>query len=74
MQIIIEIPEAQRTRILNALAKAWNYQEVVDGEPNNQTKAQFIRQVLIQNIKRTVHKQEVEEATQALSINEVEVT
>jgi hypothetical protein len=76
--ITLTIPDAQATRVLNALATQWGYLSVLpDGTANPQTKAQFVKAELARYCKRVVVAYEAAQAaaTQSTtSTNEVDVT
>jgi hypothetical protein len=84
MQLVINIDDTQRHRVLNALSKHYGYQDkVVD--PNNlnvvqsfidnpQTKAQFVKQQIIEHIKNIVKQVELDEARRNLTVEAVDVS
>lgn len=50
----INIPDNQVTRVNDAIAALFNYQATINGSPNPETKAQFARRMVIENLKRLV--------------------
>lgn len=84
MQLTINIEDTQRHRVLNALSTYYGYQDrVVD--PNNLnvvqtyidnplTKAQFVKQQIVEHIKNIVKQVELDEARRNLTVESVDVT
>jgi hypothetical protein len=54
----ITIPEAVAPRVLDAVCGSLGYQDTVDGQPNPETKAQFVRRMLKQSIRDMVRDYE----------------
>ena len=59
LQVCVDAPAAQRTRILDAFTAAYNYQPTVRNAqgvdiPNPQTRAQFMKQKLAEYVRETV--------------------
>jgi hypothetical protein len=50
----ITIPDNQVSRVNDAIAALYNYQATINGSPNPETKAQFSRRMIIENLKRLV--------------------
>lgn len=50
----ITIPDNQVARVNDAIAALFNYQTTINGSPNPETKAQFSRRMIIENLKRLV--------------------
>jgi hypothetical protein len=62
MTITINIPDAVSNRVLNGFASAQGYQDTIDGQPNPETKQQFLKRRLIEFIHQAVKFQESEAA------------
>lgn len=60
--ITITIPDASITRIVNAHAEVYNYDEAIVGVENPPTKAEFTRQQIIKHVKYVVKVHEGDEA------------
>lgn len=61
--ISLSIPDAQVTRVVNAMCAIGNYQSTLaDGSANPQTKAQFAKQMLITYVMNTVKAVEAQAA------------
>jgi uncharacterized protein (DUF1800 family) len=62
--IVITIPDAVLGRVIDGMAAAHGYQEVLeDDTPNPETKAQFARRIVRQFIKDSVKSAEVTAAS-----------
>ena len=61
-QINITIPDEQAQRVLNRLAEAFHYENAAEGV----TKAQHVKNVIINMLRNTVHKQERDNAARDL--------
>ena len=74
----ITYPDNQQTRILNGIAKDFNYQATIDGEANPETKAQFVKRMIIERIRGMVlageRKQADEDAVAALNQTALDIT
>lgn len=66
MKIIIDVPDAQAQRVLNGFCADRGYQPTLpDDTPNPETKAQFVKRLLIQYIKNSVRMNEIQAASEA---------
>lgn len=84
MTITITIEDAQRNRVVNALAKYYNYADkIIDTNNNNvvvsyidnpQTKGQFVKEQIVEHIKNIVKQVELDEARKNLTVESVDVT
>ena len=82
MKLVIEIPDNEINRVIEAFTATNLYQEtIVDTDnievltykPNPQTKAQFTRDCVLKYIKHVVKQYETLQAKKAIQISEVEV-
>lgn len=72
-QIIIDIPAGVTTRVLNAIAVKYGYQETLPAGtpeepttiPNPETKAQFAKRMVIKHVKDIVREYEASQAQTA---------
>lgn len=48
------VPDNLATRVVNAIARIKNYQPTIDGQPNPETKAQFAKRMVREQVKRWV--------------------
>ena len=62
-QIIIDIPNASLTRVINGICNAFDYTRSIEGVENPPTKAQFAKSVIIEFIKKTVKNAEINTQT-----------
>ncbi len=60
--ITLSIPDAQANRVVNALSISGSYQTTIDGSPNPQTKARFVKQMLVSYVMDTVKSVEAQSA------------
>lgn len=83
MNITLTIPDAQVSRVINALCIKYGYQDmIIDPNsiddlkyiPNPQTKAQFARQSIINFLRQVTVEVELEEAKKALAVSEPDVS
>lgn len=75
----ISIPDDQAARVRNSFCAQYGYQETINGEPNPETKAQFMKQKIIQFVKESIKAHERQAASetagqQAAEAVESEVT
>jgi hypothetical protein len=64
MIIQFDIPDVAAARIIDGLSLAWSYPTEVMGQPNPQSKGQFVKQKLIQYIKDEVRHAEMNVASE----------
>ena len=69
-QVIVEIPDTQRDRVVAAICGQYNYQEKVkkpDGTeiPNPETKPQFTKRIIASFVKESVKAWEANQAGEA---------
>lgn len=64
-EVSITIPNGQLQRVLNGFAVSYGYQDVIEGQPNPQTKAQFLKATVIKIIKDAVKSAEAQTAASA---------
>jgi hypothetical protein len=62
--ITLTIPATITTRVLDAIAAQYSYQVTINGQPNPQTKAQFVKAWLISTLVKAVKEHEVASATE----------
>lgn len=82
MQITLDIPNNQVTRMVDAFAKYYSYQETVltdlDGiltpTSNPMSKGQFAKQQLIEHIKNIVTEVERQKAIESITTPSIDVT
>jgi hypothetical protein len=72
--ISLTISAPDLTRAVDALSVRWGYQPTIDGQPNPQTKGEFVRQKIGQWVKSEVRSHELAEAQAAVSVTEVSIT
>jgi hypothetical protein len=65
---------ADLTRTVDALSVRWGYQDTINGEPNPQTKGEFVRQKIGQWVKGEVRAHELGTAQAAVTVTEVSIT
>ena len=65
-QIVLNIPDPQVNRVLDALAKAWGY----DAELHGSDRVAFIKSQIIMHIRRSVLKGERQSAADAVADND----
>ena len=61
-QLILTIPDALVSRVMERFCGLHQYQEIIDGVPNPETKAEFMKRTLLRIIKREVLDYESREA------------
>lgn len=82
MQITLDIPNNQVTRMVDAFCKYYNYPETVIGELNGvptptanpMSKGQFAKQKLIDHIKQIVKETETQEAIKSITTPSLDVS
>lgn len=84
MQLVINIEDAQRNRVINALAKYYNYADkIIDTNNNNvvvsyidnpQTKGQFVKEQIVEHIKNIVKQVELDEIKRNLTVDSLDIT
>jgi hypothetical protein len=62
------------SRIVDAFAKAYRYQAIIDGQLNPETKAQFARRMVQQYIRDIVVSTERNDAIQAIAPTQLDLT
>lgn len=67
MVLSITIADAQATRVIDGICTRHDYQPTINGVPNPETKNQFAKRMLIQDIKLMVRDSEL--ATSRQDIN-----
>lgn len=76
------MPNEQATRVVNAFAKSYGYQDQISQVDENgvmilvdnpQTKGQFAKQKVVEYIKGIVINSELEEARKAVVVSELDV-
>lgn len=76
-QFILTYPAGDGARIADALTTRYGYSDTLpNGDPNPQTKTEFVRQLLVAWIKREVreHEAATASATAAAAVTSVNVT
>lgn len=61
-------------RTVDALCSNFGYQDIINGQPNPQTKNAFAKQQLIQWIKQRVHNYELATAQATVTVVDVDIT
>lgn len=72
--ISLTVSAADLTRAVDALSVRWGYQPTIDGDPNPQTKGEFVRQKIGQWVKGEVRAHELGTAQAAVTVTEVTIT
>ena len=75
MIISLDIDETQKDRIINAITGNYSYQDMIDGQPNRETKTAFTKRQLIEFIKQHVKAYETKVEQAKISIkNDLNIT
>ncbi len=72
--ISLTLSASDLTRAVDALGTRWGYQATIDGQPNPQTKGEFVRLRIGQWIKGEVHAHELGTAQAAVTVTDVVVS
>ena len=74
--ITITIPDEHLTRAIDAIAGSFGYRELIDGEPNPETKAQYSRRKIATALRHRILAYEQEQARTAAGggIAEIDIT
>jgi hypothetical protein len=78
--ITITIPDSKAPEVLNRYSKMTGYKDLIDGQPNPESKAQFSKRRIVEHIKETIRgdirdelnlgiESQVKSDTDALEIN-----
>lgn len=62
------------SRIVDGVAAAHNYQPLIDGQPNPESKADFARRMVAEQVKRWVRGQEEQAALAQITITDITLT
>lgn len=72
--ISLTISGPDLTRAVDALSTRWGYEPVINGDPNPQTKGEFVRQRIGQWVKSEVRAHELGTAQAAVSVTDVVIS
>lgn len=66
-EIILTIDDTKIDQIINDMASAGRYRTIIDDLPNSQSKADFVKQMIIDHIMITCSRQEAQAAAMIIS-------
>lgn len=67
MVITLTIPDAEMARVVNAICTQHDYEPIINGAPNPETKGQFAKRMVIQQIKHWVQFVETKAARETIT-------
>lgn len=59
VDVTITIPDQYASRVIDAYCAVYGYQATIDGQPNPETKAQYAKRMLLQNMKEVTLEYEM---------------
>lgn len=73
--ISLTLSSQDLTRAVDALGTRWGYSSTLpNGDPNPQTKGEFVRQRIAQWVRSEVHAHELATAQAAVNVTDVSIT